>query len=96
MAMRSAVHRSAVALSQRCFSAQPAVVTKTSAVRPPSGRLQALRERLDAEGASLAGFSGDVQYGSPVPKRTRGEGGVVLHRKPPWLKVGGACCTRQN
>jgi hypothetical protein len=94
MAMRSAVHRSAVALSQRFFSAQPAVVTKTSAVRPPSGRLQALRERLDAEGASLAGFSGDVQYGSPVPKRTRGEGGVVLHRKPPWLKVGGF--TRQN
>ncbi|KAG5185126.1 hypothetical protein JKP88DRAFT_208059 [Tribonema minus] len=82
--------QAALHLVARAMSASPAASARTS---PPQTdddadkpRLRALREQLAQEKASFGSFS-KGQYSSPVPKRTRGEGGVVIHRKPPWLKA---------
>ncbi|CAM9916903.1 unnamed protein product [Scytosiphon promiscuus] len=58
-------------------------------------RLSALRKKLRDEEESAAtgvelhdfSFSGDVSYGTAVPRRTRDKTGKVIHRKPSWLKA---------
>ncbi|CAM9507695.1 unnamed protein product [Chrysoparadoxa australica] len=52
-----------------------------------SSRLQALRDRLAQEDAATGVFSSTVPYGQPVPKKNRSKEGVIIHRKPPWLKA---------
>lgn len=68
-------------------------IRRNLSTKEAPSRLEELRARLKDEGDSLvtlhgfSNFNSTVPYANPVPKRTRGEGGVVLHRKPPWLKA---------
>lgn len=74
-------HGRAVLQGRKLFSSAAAAV---EAGGSSQGRLDALRERLrDEENASAAvklhdfSFSGDVSYGTAVPRRTRDKTGKV-------------------
>lgn len=75
-------HGRAILLGRKLLSSAAAAVESGAA--SSQGRLDALRERLrDEEDASAAvklhdfSFSGDVSYGTAVPRRTRDKTGKV-------------------
>ncbi|CBN75448.1 similar to lipoic acid synthetase isoform 1 precursor isoform 2 [Ectocarpus siliculosus] len=76
-------------------SSTRALSSAAPAVDESDSRLGALRKKLRDEEASAAmgvtlhdfSFSGDVSYGTAVPRRNRDKTGKVIHRKPNWLKA---------
>ncbi|CAM9725928.1 unnamed protein product [Ectocarpus fasciculatus] len=86
--LQQQIGRSSSSRTRALSSAAPAVDESDS-------RLGALRKKLRDEEESAAmgvtlhdfSFSGDVSYGTAVPRRNRDKTGKVIHRKPNWLKA---------
>ncbi|CAM9655125.1 unnamed protein product [Ectocarpus sp. 6 AP-2014] len=88
-------HGRAMLQQQIGRSSTRALSSAAPAVDESDSRLGALRKKLRDEEESAAmgvtlhdfSFSGDVSYGTAVPRRNRDKTGKVIHRKPNWLKA---------